>query len=77
MKKFTKTFVAIMLGCSLTISMPVLAQNDINTGTSRVADRNDDDDIGKWGLAGLLGLIGLLGLRRRDDDNRTRTVRNP
>jgi MYXO-CTERM domain-containing protein len=78
MKKFAKTFVAVMLCCSLTIAAPLLAQNDATTRTVQTADRNDDDDdIGMWGLAGLIGLLGLLGLRRRDDDNRARVSRNP
>jgi MYXO-CTERM domain-containing protein len=79
MKKLTKTCFAVVLCCSLTVATPLLAQNDPGTtGTSQVADRNNDDDTGKWGLAGLLGLLGLLGLRKRDDDVKTtRVTRNP
>jgi hypothetical protein len=39
-------------------------------------NRDDDDDIGRWGWLGLLGLIGLAGLmgrERRYGDDRTRT----
>ncbi|THU41091.1 hypothetical protein FAM09_02950 [Niastella caeni] len=77
MKKFAKPFIAVVLCCSLTIATPLLAQNETNTSAAQTADRNEDDNTGKWGLAGLLGLIGLAGLRRRDDDNRTRVSRNP
>jgi MYXO-CTERM domain-containing protein len=76
MKKLTKTFVAVVLGCSLTIATPLLAQDNTNPRTSQVADRDNDDDVGMWGLAGLVGLLGLLGLRKRDED-RTRVTRNP
>lgn len=77
MKKFTKTFVAVIMCCSLAIATPLLAQNETNARTAQTADRNDDDNTGKWGLLGLLGLIGLAGLRRRYDDNRSRASRNP
>ncbi len=77
MKKFTKTFVAAFLCCSLTMATPLLAQDDTNRGTSQTMHHDDDDNTGIWGLAGLLGLLGLLGLRKRDDDNKTRVTRNP
>jgi MYXO-CTERM domain-containing protein len=77
MKQLTKNFVAVMVCCSLTIFTPMLAQNESDTRTSQTVDRDDNDDAGNWGLLGLAGLLGLLGLRRRDDDNRTRTIRNP
>lgn len=77
MKKFTRSFVAVMVCCSLTITTPVLAQNETNRETNQMADRNDDDDTGKWGLLGLVGLLGLLGLKRRDDDNKIRVSKNP
>jgi hypothetical protein len=79
MKKLRKTFAAVMLLCSLTITPPLLAQEETNT--SRAVDRNDDDDTGKWGLLGLTGLLGLLAFRKKEDYNRTRTTtttpRNP
>lgn len=77
MKKFAKTFIAVIICCSLAVATPLLAQNETNTSTARTADRDDDDDTGKWGLLGLIGLIGLAGLRRKYDDNRTSASRNP
>ncbi len=59
----------------LAVASPAAAQTTDNTaGTTTAMDNDNDDDSGKWGLAGLAGLLGLLGLRRRDDDNRTRTT---
>jgi MYXO-CTERM domain-containing protein len=77
MKKVKTALCAVMLCGAMMFATPVLAQND-NTATNQAVDRDDDDDdTGKWGLVGLLGLIGLAGLKRRDDDIRTRTTRNP
>lgn len=59
----------------LSINEPIMAQTTDNTTVT--ADRTNDDDGGKWGLAGLLGLLGLLGLRGRDNDkHRTTTTTN-
>lgn len=68
MKKVTLVFASILLGFLLTVSSPVVAQ-DNSAGTTQTAHSDDDGDEGKWGLAGLLGLLGLLGLKKRDDDN--------
>jgi MYXO-CTERM domain-containing protein len=60
----------------LTISSPLLAQNNDNDNDRKEKkdkDNNDSDNDGKengfddWGLLGLLGLIGLAGLRKNDD----------
>src|SRR5687767_13769046 len=75
MKKLKTLTAAIMLGCLLFISTPMVAQTTDNTTTTTdVVDNDNNDDTGKWGLAGLLGLLGLLGLRRKDNDDHRRTT---
>ncbi len=78
MKKITKILAAVTMSVFLSVSTPVMAQNDQTTTTTTADDADDDDgDEGKWGLAGLLGLLGLAGLKRREntDDRRTTTNR--
>ena len=77
MKKVTTFFRVLAFSIFMTVSVPVLAQNDNSTTSSQAADDDDGDgDEGKWGLLGLLGLIGLAGLKRRDDDRDRRTTVN-
>jgi MYXO-CTERM domain-containing protein len=50
------------------------AATDPTLAATTPADVEEDDADFPWGLLGLLGLAGLLGLKRRDDDDRTRTT---
>lgn len=74
MKRLSSWLTMAMFSVMLTISSPVLAQNNDNDGTEKRDKDNDDSDrdgkedgFDDWGLLGLLGLLGLAGLRKNDD----------
>ncbi len=71
MKKLFTAFIPV-LAFLLIVKSPTMAQAvQIETDNTRTAaDRDTNEDHGKWGLVGLVGLLGLMGLRKngRTDD---------
>ena len=81
-----RVVVAMLMGLALLlapgIATAVAAQEDpdtteVDTEADATGEKDEDDDIGLWGLAGLLGLLGLGGLVRRNDHDRTTVGRVP
>jgi MYXO-CTERM domain-containing protein len=61
----------LMSGLLLTgSSLPAVAQNNMDQGTTEHRDRGFDN----WGLLGLLGLAGLLGRKRDRVETHTHTT---